>query len=223
MQGGLDSFDEEVLLSTSVRRQGRFEKTLMHIKTLHVSSVLSNHSNSRKREEVGMSAEPIININLNIDPKALSADEVGEYAAAVYAKLTAELATSGTVVAVGSPAHVVGIDKQLGRLADFKPVFAPRVKALHNELVALGYQPRLPKSEKDALPSYISYVDPVSGDNLGNLNSERFTFMRGVLLEKLKGKPHMESNSRHASCRLVSEDAVKAVVKVAKSELTTAP
>jgi hypothetical protein len=66
-------------------------------------------------------------------------------------------------------------------------------------------------------------VDPVTGDNLGNLNSERFTFMRGALLDKLKDKPLMEANSRHASCRLVSDDAVKAVVKVAKSELSATP
>ncbi|MDP3890495.1 hypothetical protein [Nocardioides sp.] len=165
-----------------------------------------------------MNIQPIINLNINVDPSAITADEAGEYAAGVMARLTAEFGAGGAVT-VGSPAHIVGLDKQLARLTEHEPVFAPRIKALHQELISLGYQPRLPKSEKDVPPPYISYIDPTTGKNLGNLNSERFTFMRGSLLAKLKGKPLMQANSRHASCHIVSEDAVKAVVKVAKAEL----
>lgn len=165
---------------------------------------------------------PVINLNLTIDPTTMSAADAGAYAAQMYATLTAELATPASA-ATGTPAHIVGIDKQLGRLTDYRPVFAPRVKSLHTQLVALGYEPRLPTSVKDNVPSYLSYIDPATGSNLGNLNSERFTFMRGALRDKLKDQPHMQANERYASCHLVSDAAVTAVVNVAKAELATTP
>lgn len=156
-----------------------------------------------------------VNINLAIDPSTMSADAAADYAATVMAKLTAPVSPT---TAVGSAAHIIGIDKQLGRLTDHKPVFAPRVKRLHAELVKLGYTPTLPNSKKDPLPSYISYIDPVSGENLGNLNSEKFYVMRTALRDKLAKLDHFGSDSRYANCHVVSDAAVDAMLKVAAEQ-----
>lgn len=154
-----------------------------------------------------------VNINIQIDPKAMTAAEAAAYGAEVVAALTANLGTPAAMT-VGTPAHIVGIDKQLGRLTDFAPVYAPRVKKLHHELVALGYVPTLPKSKKGQPPSYISYHD-AKGKNFGNLNSKTFVVMRGDLRDELEKHPLFGANPRYAYCELESDEAVAAVVKVA--------
>jgi len=164
-----------------------------------------------------MNTQPIVQINLTIDPTVMTADEAGAYAACVVAKVAAELA-SGAGAATGSPAHIVGIDKQLARLTDYATTFAPHIKAAHAQLITAGYVPQLPNSKKDPLPPYISYIDPVTGQNLGNLNSERFVFMRGPLRAKLKDLLGFDSDSRYASRRVNGADGVAAVIKVAVVE-----
>lgn len=173
--------------------------------------------NARERGFIINAIAPTIQVNVNIDPAALTPAQAGEYAAAVIAKLTTDLTATPTS-APGSAAHIVGIDKQLARLMDHNPAFAVRVKGLHYDLAGIGYVPTLPNSKQGQLPSYISYIDPVTGQNLGNLNSEKFYVMRAALREQLKDQLHFGADSRYAHCHLTSDEAVKAVAKLAKAE-----
>lgn len=158
-----------------------------------------------------------VHLNVNIDPTAITASQAGEYILALVAKLTSDLSAMPPSLP-GSAAHIVGIDSQLARLMDHNPAFAVRVRTLHNNLEGLGYVPTLPNSKKDPLPSYISYLDTITGRNLGNLNSERFTVMRGALRDRLNDQPHFSADDRYAHCQLTSDEAVRAVTMVAKDE-----
>ena len=160
---------------------------------------------------------PAINLNVNLDAATMDAETSAKYIADLIAELTLNLDNSGTS-SVGTPAHIVGIDRQLGRLMDFDPVHAPRVKRLHNELVALGYTPTLPKSKKKLPPSYLSYLD-AKGNNFGNLNSKTFIVMRSHLRDSLADAALFDANPRYAFCELDSEEAVDAVLEVAKDEM----
>lgn len=110
------------------------------------------------------------------------------------------------------------IDQQLKRLIDFTgPVVGERVRAVHERLQELGYTPTLPKSTNKTLPSYISYIDSKSGENFGNLNSTKFYVMRKALRDELAGMEHFGADQRYANIKLVSDDAVDALIKVAES------
>ncbi len=87
----------------------------------------------------------------------------------------------------------------------------------------LGYLPTLPKSKKDPLPSYISFIDPATGVNFGNINSEKFYVVRGDLLAELGAIKHFGADSRYAHVHLVSDDAVEALLKIAKRERSRRP
>jgi hypothetical protein len=65
------------------------------------------------------------------------------------------------------------------------------------------------------LPSYVSYVDPVSGKNLANLNSQRLVFMRAELRDQLVGQPHVKADARYAGVSLTTPDAVDFALSVA--------
>ncbi len=153
-------------------------------------------------------------INVNVDAAAMSPEEAVAYCQAVIKGLTAD----DDVPAKVTVGPIKGLDKQLGRLLDHNPAFAPRVRTVHDELVKIGYVPTLPKSSKKELPSYISYIDPVTGENFGNLNSQKIYIMRGKLRDELAGLPHFGADSRYAHCHLTSDDAVEAVLKIADRE-----
>ena len=156
-----------------------------------------------------------IQVQIAINASDMTADKAVEYVKNVVAGLSK---TDGSSTPVVLSAPVFGLDKQLGRLLDHNPVFAKRVRAVHDQLIALDYVPTLPKSKKNPLPSYISYIDPVTGINLGNLNSEKFYVMRGELKTELKALPHFGSDSRYANVHLVSDEAVQALLKIAERE-----
>jgi hypothetical protein len=156
-----------------------------------------------------------IHIVLNIDPAKTTPEEAVEWAITWAAKVNTAAASGATTVGAGL---IFGLDKQLGRLTDHQPVFAPRVRRVHETLVKLGYTPTLPKSEKKELPSYVSYLDPDNGVNFGNLNSETFHVMRNDLRDELAALPHFGANKRYARCHLVTEEAVDALLKIAERE-----
>lgn len=117
----------------------------------------------------------------------------------------------------GAIAPVTLIDQQLKRLVDFiGPVVGERVRAAHERLQELGYTPTLPKSTNKTLPSYISYIDSKSGENFGNLNSTKFYVMRRGLRNELASMEHFGADQRYANVKLVSDDAVDALIKVAE-------
>lgn len=158
--------------------------------------------------------EMTLTLALQVDPSVMTPDQAAEYAAAVLSKLTTAAAAAA---APGTAVHLVGIDKQLARLNDHDATFAPRVKRLHQELMKLGYTPKLPKSAKGTPPPYLSYVDPATGVNLGNLNSKTFHVMRTSLRDTLKAAG-FSANSRYAYRTLSSDAAVDEVLTVAKAE-----
>ena len=166
-----------------------------------------------------MDTDPRFNLNLNIDPSQMTAVEAGSYAAELMAELTDKLST--TTAPAGSAAHIVGVDKQLGRLTDYPRSEAVRVKRVHAELTALGYIPTLPKPKNGGktLPSYLSFRNPKTGKNLGNLNSRTFKVMRQDLRDALVKDPLFAAEPRYAYCELTSDAAVDAVVKVASDEM----
>lgn len=156
-----------------------------------------------------------IQVQIAIDASEMTADKAVEYVKNIVAGLS-KADGSSTPIVMSAP--VFGLDKQLGRLLDHNPVFATRVRTVHDQLIALGYVPTLPKSKKNPLPSYISYIDPASGTNFGNLNSEKFYVMRGELKTELEALPHFGSDSRYANVHLVNDDAVQALLKIAQRE-----
>jgi hypothetical protein len=111
------------------------------------------------------------------------------------------------------------VSVQLKRLTDFSPVFAARVRRVHEGLVELGYVPTLPRPRAGGpLPSYISYVDPVTGSNLGNLNSQKFYVMRRELRDELNGKPYVGADTRYANVSLVDDGAAAFVLRIARQQ-----
>lgn len=156
-----------------------------------------------------------------IDPSRTSPAE-----AAIWFDTLTTLITNGVVAASeASGTSKTGDDqgalaKQLKRLTDHAPMFAPRVHALHEQLVALGYVPKLPTplKAKGKLPSYISYLDPVTGENFGNVNSEKFYVMRKALRDELAALKHFGADARYAHCRLLGDESVAAVLKIATRE-----
>jgi hypothetical protein len=155
-------------------------------------------------------------VQLRIDASVTSAEDAVAYIQTVVRGLNDPAAGSDVTVTVSTP--VFGLDRQLGRLMDHNPAFAARVRKLHDGLVRIGYSPTLPKSSKDVLPSYISYIDPATGVNFGNLNSEKIYIQRRDLRDELKDQPHFGSDNRYANCHLTSDEAVQAVLEVAARE-----
>jgi len=156
-----------------------------------------------------------IHIVLNIDPSKTTPDEAVKWAI-TWAEKVKTATMPGETKATAGP--IYGLDKQLGRLTDHQPMFAPRVRKVHETLVKLGYTPTLPKSTKKELPSYISYIDPANGVNFGNVNSEKFYVMRKALRDELAALPHFDADKRYAHCHLVSEAAVEGLLKIAERE-----
>ena len=114
-------------------------------------------------------------------------------------------------------APVFGLDKQLGSAARLHLVFATRVRTVDDQLIARGCADAA-EVEEEPPPNYVSYIDPVSGTNLGNLNSESFYVMRGELKTELEALPRSGSDSRYANVHLVNDDAVTALLKIAGRE-----
>lgn len=189
----------------------------------------------------GLTASPVgFTIALSVDPSRTSPAEVATFAAATLEELTRTLAAAGValtgpapVAAAGvsaagvvsaaaassalasGPGHIPGLAQQLGRLMDHNPVFAPRVQQVHDALVKLGYTPTLPKSAKATMPSYVSYIDPKTGLNLGNLNSEKFYVMRANLRDELAAQKHFGADQRYAHCHLTGPESVDALIEMA--------
>ena len=108
------------------------------------------------------------------------------------------------------------VSGQLVRLTKYSPAFARRLRRLHESLIELGYEARVPvKRSGSRRASYISYIDMRDGRNLGNTNSETFTFMRKGLRESLSGDP-LVGGTRYATVHFSTEQAVDLVVAVAR-------
>lgn len=113
----------------------------------------------------------------------------------------------------------VGIDAQLKRLTDFAPTWARFVRRAHEGLTELGYVATLPAPRKsDRLPSYIAYIDPATGKNLGNINSAAFYVMRRELRDELAGQPHVKVDSRYAHISLTGDAAVDLLLELARAQ-----
>jgi hypothetical protein len=157
---------------------------------------------------------------------SLHAEVVIDPAVTTAAEAAAYLTTLSGLLGLTAPAGaapagpVTVVDQQLDRLTNHSPMFASRLRKLHAALIALGYVPTLPKPKTAGkpLPSYISYVDPTSGVNFGNANSEKFYVMRKDLRDELAALPQFGADSRYANCALVSDDAVDALLKIAERE-----
>jgi hypothetical protein len=156
-----------------------------------------------------------IRIVLNIDPSKSTPDEAAEWAIA-WAQEFGAATMSGTTKTHAGPIYQV--DEQLGRLTGLKPVFAPRVRKVHQTLINIGYTPTLPSSTKKDPPPYISYIDPDNGVNFGNLQSKTFYVMRKNLRDELAALPGFVSDRRYAHCSLDSEHAVDALLRIAERE-----
>jgi hypothetical protein len=81
------------------------------------------------------------------------------------------------------------------------PAYAERFTLLHEGLLALGYEPKVPVPRSGSKPpGYVSYADPADGNrNLGNANSSSFTFMRMELRDELM-KHDFVGGSRYRRC-----------------------
>jgi hypothetical protein len=118
----------------------------------------------------------------------------------------------------GSSAALLDVNGQLDRLKTFWPSFAGRLQRLHDGLVSLGYEPRVPeqRSSSSRQASYVSYVDPADGRNLGNTNSGTFYFMPKKLTEELAGHEFVKVG-RHASVHFDTDAKVHYILDVAKA------
>jgi hypothetical protein len=160
----------------------------------------------------------LISVTVTIDAHQMTPAEAADWLAAFDTLRAAATAASRQATTDDGQADDP-LERQLRRLTDFSPSFASRVRWVHGQLVLLGYVATLPDPRKSArLPSYISYVDPATGANLGNLNSQKFYVMRRPLRDVLKGQPHVEVDSRYANIALVDDDAASFLVELAKQQ-----
>ncbi|MDQ1684997.1 MAG: hypothetical protein QOC82_1734 [Frankiaceae bacterium] len=145
-----------------------------------------------------------------------------ELAAAWLAKFRQLTVATASANAPAAPmaAGTNGEDRvvaQLRRLTNATPAFRDRVERLHATLAEIGFTPTLPEPRKsNRVPSYLSYVDPVDGRNVGNINSTTFYLMRRELRDELAGQPHVAVDSRYAHVTLASDDAVDFVIDLAR-------
>lgn len=118
----------------------------------------------------------------------------------------------------GATAPADEVAAQLERLAGYWPAYSGRLRRLHGSLVELGYEPHVPvQLSATRRASYISYLDPAGGRNLGNTNSGTFTFMRKDLRDSLADNP-MVKVSRYATVHFDTEEAVDFILSVAEAE-----
>jgi hypothetical protein len=159
-----------------------------------------------------------VTCHINIDASRMTPREADDWLDGFVALRAAPKPTPGTATTLVTP--IPGVDRQLARLTDFNPSFAARVRAVHAGLMELGYVPTLPKSKsgKKDLPSYLAYIDPVTGQNLGNLNSEKFYVMRGVMRDELAAREFFGADSRYAHIHLTSDAAVEALLRVGREQ-----
>lgn len=110
------------------------------------------------------------------------------------------------------------VGAQLHRLTANQPHLAPQLTALHQGLIVLGYLPQIPAHvSAPRHATYISYLDPATGRNLGNSNGRTFTFMRADLKKPLSGHPLVKT-ARYATVPLHTPGAVDLVLTVADQE-----
>jgi len=152
-----------------------------------------------------------------VDPAVTTAEDAAAYVNKLAGLLGVPIAG---VAGPGTAGPITVVDQQLTRLTNHSPMFSGRLRRLHEALVALGYVPTLPKPKTAGkpLPSYVSYIDPKTGVNFGNANSEKFYVVRKDLRDELAALPHFGADSRYANCPLVSDDAVDALLKIAERE-----
>lgn len=160
----------------------------------------------------------MISVTVTVDAQKMTPSEAADWLTAFEA-LHATAAAAPRQAATHDGQADDAIERQLRRLTDFSPSFASRVRWVHEQLVAVGYVATLPDPRKSArLPSYISYVDPATGANLGNLNSQKFYVMRRPLRDVLKGRPHVAVDSRYANIALVDDGAATFVIELATQQ-----
>lgn len=160
----------------------------------------------------------MITVTVTVDAGRLTPAQAADWLAAFEALRATGDAVAQRATTGGDPADDA-VERQLRRLTDFSPSFASRVRRVHDHLVEIGYVATLPSPRKSVrLPSYVSYVDPATGVNLGNLNSQKFYVMRRALRDALRGKPNVAVDSRYANIALVDDAAAALVVDLAKQQ-----
>jgi hypothetical protein len=158
----------------------------------------------------------VITVTVAIDAQQMTPEQAADWLA-VFETLHATNAGSMQNTADDDDADAV--EHQLRRLTDYSPSFASRVRWVHGQLLRIGYVATLPAPRKSSrLPSYVSYVDPATGVNLGNLNSQTFVVVRRALRDVLKDQPYVEVDSRYAKISLVDDDAASFLIELAKQQ-----
>jgi hypothetical protein len=160
-----------------------------------------------------------LRLTLTVDPAVTSPEDAADWLRRFDARragaVPARVDTAPGVEPVGGPLDTVGA--QLHRLTAFSPGYADRVRRIHEGLAELGYVATVPRPRRaEQPPSYLSYLDPASGRNLGNLNSEKFYVMRRDLRDELAEHPLVGADTRYAHVALVSDEAVEHVLSIAR-------
>ncbi len=118
----------------------------------------------------------------------------------------------------GEGEEPLDLDGQLQRLTGYWPTMAPRLLRIHGGLVELSYEPKVPDSRNSARPpSYVSYIDPVTGQNLGNTNSGTFYFMSKEVTDEIAGHEFVKAG-RYASVHFDTPEKVAYILEVARKK-----
>jgi hypothetical protein len=125
------------------------------------------------------------------------------------------LVTAAEPQEVSASSDLTSVNAQLDRLAEYWPSFSARLRQLHDGLTAFGYEPLVPAQvSSNRRASYLSYIDPVDGRNIGNTNSGTFTFMRKELRDELGDNPLVKV-ARYATVHFDSDEAVGFILSTA--------
>lgn len=172
-----------------------------------------------------MTITPWLQATLDDDPTAV-AQWVADYNAALPEGLRSGMPATPMVVmpTLADPAamadddadQIIDVEGQLKRLTGYWKARAPFLMRLHESLMALGYQPKVPeKRTADKLASYISYIDPVDGRNLLNTNSGTAYIQRKDVSDALSGDPLLRGGPQ-AVVEFDSDEKVDFLLDVAR-------
>ena len=168
---------------------------------------------------------PWLKATLDDDPSAV-AQWVADYNAALPDGLRFGMPTAPVVVmpsVVDPPKladddtdEIIDVEAQLKRFTGFWKARAPFLLRLHEGLVALGYEPKVPeKRTAEKTASYLSYIDPVDGRNLLNVNSGTAYFQRKDVGDALAGHPFLRRGPQPA-VEYDSDEKVDFLLEVAE-------
>jgi hypothetical protein len=100
------------------------------------------------------------------------------------------------------------------------PKRSANLARLHDSLINLGYEARLPETRSESRNQYpyLRYVYPGGDRTLGVANSGSFAFVGGSFQDRLAHEPGGQATRDGVRFQLDSPDAVDRIIRIAQNE-----